>query len=453
MDDKRIITLRDEPVNKAINKMAAPAIVGMLVMAIYNFVDTIFVSWTNPIATSATQVVLPVMLIASSIGLSFGVGGASYISRLLGMHQKKRAEKVVMSVLIAGFILGVLATVFNYIFMEDIFTFFGASSEIMGLTLAYGKYILLGYTFMILNMILNNTLRSEGSAKYSMIGMATGAILNIILDPIFIFGFGWGISGAAIATTLSNMVSFLILLSMYLSKKTLLRLRLKNIGFELSIYKEILKVGLPTFFKQLLFSFSMKLLNGAANDYGGVDLLATLGIVIRIITIPSYIIFGFGQGFQPVAGYNYGADNPKRVMDSFKYTVKVTSIIMLVTSVILSLFGFIILKLFQTTQVMEEYAILILRYQSIGLIFLGAINTITIFFQSLGKGFKALLMSIARQGLFFVPLILIIPNYMGVNGVILSQPFADILALLLAVVLVLPYSKTENIERLFQKTH
>ncbi len=453
MDDKRIIILRDAPVNKAINKMAAPAIVGMLVMAIYNFVDTIFVSWTNPIATSATQVVLPVMLIASSIGLSFGVGGASYISRLLGMGQKKRAEKVVMLALIAGLILGVLATVFNYLFMEDIFKFFGATSEIMALTVAYGKYILLGYTFMILNMILNNTLRSEGSAKYSMIGMAVGSILNIILDPIFIFSFGWGISGAAIATTLSNIVSFIIILSIYLNKKTLLRLKLKNVSFDLSVYKEILKVGLPTFFKQLLFSFSMKLLNGAANEYGGVDLLATLGIVIRIITIPSYIIFGFGQGFQPVAGYNYGADKPKRVMDSFKYTVKVTTIIMLVTGVFLSLFGFIILKLFQTTEVMREYAILILRYQSIGLIFLGAINTITIFFQALGKGIKAMLMSIARQGLFFIPLILIIPNYMGVNGVILSQPFADILALLLAVVLVIPYSKADNIEKLFQKTH
>ncbi len=454
MEDKRIITLRDEKVNKAINKMAAPAIVGMLVMAIYNFVDTIFVSWTNPIATSATQVVLPVMLIASAIGLSFGVGGASYISRLLGQGKKELAEKVVMSALLAGVILGILATIFNYFFMEDIFRFFGANAEIMQLTMDYGKYILLGYTFMIMSMILNNTLRSEGSAKYSMIGMVIGAILNIILDPIFIFTFKLGISGAAIATTVSNAVSFMILLSMYLRKKTVLRFRLKNVNFNWSIYKEILKVGLPTFFKQLLFSFSMKLLNTAAVEYGdGNDLLATIGIVVRIITIPSYIVFGIGQGFQPVAGYNYGANQPKRVLDSFKYTVKLTTTVMLVTALILNVFGFLILKLFQTTETMEAYAILALRYQSIGLAFLGVTNTVTIFFQSLGKGFKALLMSISRQGLFFIPMILIIPGVMGIDGVMLSQSFADILAVVLALILVIPYLRERNLKHLSQAIH
>ena len=454
MEDKRIITLRDEKVNKAINKMATPAIVGMLVMAIYNFVDTIFVSWTNPIATSATQVVLPVMLIASSIGLSFGVGSASYISRLLGQGKKERAEKVVMSALLAGAILGILATIFNYFFMEDIFRFFGANAEIMQLTMDYGKYILLGYTFMIMSMILNNTLRSEGSAKYSMIGMVIGAILNIILDPIFIFTFKLGISGAAIATTVSNAVSFMILLSMYLRKKTVLRFRLKNVTFNWPIYKEILKVGLPTFFKQLLFSFSMKLLNTAAVEYGdGNDLLATIGIVVRIITIPSYIVFGIGQGFQPVAGYNYGANQPKRVLDSFKYTVKITTTVMLVTALILNVFGFLILKLFQTTETMEAYAILALRYQSIGLAFLGVTNTVTIFFQSLGKGFKALLMSISRQGLFFIPMILIIPGVMGIDGVMLSQSFADILAVVLALILVIPCLRERNLKHLSQAIH
>ena len=454
MEDKRIITLRDEKVNKAINKMATPAIVGMLVMAIYNFVDTIFVSWTNPIATSATQVVLPVMLIASAIGLSFGVGGASYISRLLGQGKKELAEKVVMSALLAGVILGILATIFNYFFMEDIFRFFGANAEIMQLTMDYGKYILLGYTFMIMSMILNNTLRAEGSAKYSMIGMVIGAILNIILDPIFIFTFKLGISGAAIATTVSNAVSFTILLSMYLRKKTVLRFRLKNVTFNWPIYKEILKVGLPTFFKQLLFSFSMKLLNTAAVEYGdGNDLLATIGIVVRIITIPSYIVFGIGQGFQPVAGYNYGANQPKRVLDSFKYTVKITTTVMLVTALILNVFGFLILKLFQTTETMEAYAILALRYQSIGLAFLGVTNTVTIFFQSLGKGFKALLMSISRQGLFFIPMILIIPGVMGIDGVMLSQSFADILAVVLALILVIPYLRERNLKHLSQAIH
>ena len=302
MNDKRISILKDQPVNKAINKLAAPAIIGMLVMAIYNFVDTVFVSWINTSAPSATQVVLPVMLIASAVGLSLGIGGASYISRLLGMKDKTKAEKVFMTVLTLGLIFGIITTILNYIFMEDIFSFFGANSQIMSMTIDYGKYILLGYSFMILNMILNNSLRAEGSAKLSLIGMGFGALLNIILDPIFIFVFGWGISGAAIATTLSNAVSFVILFSFYMRKKSVLKFNPKYISTDKDIYIEIFKVGAPTFVKQLLFSYSMKLLNTTAIDLGGEEFLSTIGIVIRTITIPSYIVFGFGQGFQPVAG-------------------------------------------------------------------------------------------------------------------------------------------------------
>jgi len=453
MDDRRITILRDDKISKAVNTLSAPAIVGMLVMAIYNFVDTVFVSWVDPLATSATQVVLPVMLIASAIGLSLGIGSASYISRLLGMKNKHLAEKVVMTAFVTGIILGLLSTLFNYIYMEDIFTFFGANPGNMTMTLDYGKYILMGYTFMILNMIMNNVLRSEGSAKYQMIAMVTGSVLNIILDPIFIFVFKLGVGGAAMATTISNMVSFIILLSLFLNKRTMLRMHLKNLSFSLSIYKEILVIGLPTLLKQLLFSFSMKLLNTAAALYGGNDLLGTVSIIIKIISVPSYIVFGFGQGFQPVAGYNYGADNPKRVMDSFRYTLKVTTLIMIITAFILSVFGFLVIKIFQTTDIMAEYAIKALRYNSIGLVFLGIINSVTVLFQALGKGFKALLMSIARQGLFFIPIILIIPGFLGIDGVMGSQAMADILSVILAVILVIPYLKTENIEALFQKTH
>ncbi|MCK5731834.1 MAG: polysaccharide biosynthesis C-terminal domain-containing protein, partial [Tenericutes bacterium] len=309
------------------------------------------------------------------------------------------------------------------------------------------------YIFMILSMILNNCLRSEGSAKYSMIGMGIGALLNIILDPIFIFGFNWGIAGAAIATTLSNAVSVLILISFYIRKKTMLKIKMKNISPEKDIYIEVFKVGAPTFFKQLLFSFSMKLLNDAATDYGGEDLLATFSIVIKTITLPSYVIFGLGQGFQPVAGYNYGAHKPKRVLDSFKYTLKVTTIVMVITAFLFSVFGFLILKLFQTTSIIEQYAILALRYSSIGLLFLGVINTVTIFFQALGKGFKAMLMSVARQGFFYIPIILIIPNYLGIDGIMLAQPFANFLALILAAILVIPYLRTKGIEKLFIKSH
>ncbi len=453
MDDKRIQLLRDTPVNKAIMKLSLPAIIGMLVMAIYNFVDAIWVSWYDPLAPGALQVVMPVMLIASAIGLSFGIGGGSYVSRLLGENNPKRAEKVIATVFVTGIILGILTTVFNYIFMDEIFGIFAEDASNLSMINEYGTYIMLGYTFMILNMILNNHLRSEGSAKYSMIGMSIGAVLNIILDPIFIFTFGWGIAGAAIATTLSNFVSFLVLLYMYQSGKSIVKLHLKQITLEWSIYKEVLVVGLPILFKQLLFSISMGLLNLSAKDTGGQELVSVIGNMVRVITIPSYIVFGFGQGFQPVAGYNYGADNPKRVMKAFKYTVKMTSIIMIISGLVLSFFGFAIIQIFNMSDTMTEYAVRGFRYFAFGMLFLGLTNTITVFFQALGKGTKAMLMSISRQGLFFIPAILILPNLFGAEGVLFSQAVSDTLSALLGVLLFLPYLKTDSIEKLFQKTH
>lgn len=452
MEDQRIVILRDKPVNKAINHLAAPAIVGMLVMAIYNFVDTVFVSWIDPNAPSATQVVLPVMLIASAIGLSLGVGGGSFVSRLLGAGNKEKAHKVASTVMMLGIIFGAIVTVLNYLFMEDVFIFFGMQPDNRQATLDYGTYILLGYTFMILNMVLNNLLRSEGSAKYSMIGMGIGSLLNILLDPLFIFGFHLDIAGAAMATTLSNMVSFLILLSFFLRKKTLLKLKITYISADPVIYKEIFVVGLPTFFRQLLVSLSMKLLNNAAYDYGGIALMTTIGIVIRVVTIPSYVVFGFGQGLQPVAGYNFGAKQPKRVMEALKYTLKVTTTIMVTTALIFVFFGFLILKIFQMTDTIEQYAIMTLRYQSIGLLFLGVVNTITVFFQALGKSVRAMILSISRQGFFFIPMILIVPQYLGAVGVMVSQSFADILTFILAVSLLIPCLKKSQQELCLTQT-
>lgn len=453
MDDARIKTLRDDKVSKAILKLSIPAIAGMLVMAIYNFVDAIYVSWYDATAPGALQVVMPVMLIASAIGLSFGMGGASYISRLLGAHKKERAEQVVATVFFTGIILGILTTVFNYIFMDDIFGIFATSQENMNMIKDYGTYIIFGYTFMILNMILNNMLRSEGSAKLAMMAMISGSVMNLILDPIFIFVLNMGVSGAAIATTLSNMFSFSFLMFLFLSKKTMLHLKLKNLRFEWKIYKEVLVVGLPILIKQILFSFSMGLLNFAAKKYGGGDdLISVIGNMIRTIMIPSYIIFGFGQGFQPVAGYNYGAKKPERVMESFKYTARITSIIMIITAFIFSVFGFVVLRIFNMTDTMMDYAIKGLRYMSVGLLFLGWTNTVTVFFQALGKGVKAMLMSISRQGLFFIPAILLLPNLFRIDGILASQGVADVLSAILAIVLFIPYLKTSGIERVLEKT-
>lgn len=250
MEDKRIRLLRDESISKAINKMSIPAIIGLLVMGIYNFVDTMFVAWLGTAATGATQVVMPIMMLVSSFGLAFGMGGGSYISRLLGSNEKEKANQVGTVSLYSSISVGLIFTIVALVFIEPLLSFFGgASGSVMTLSKSYGIYILLGSVLTMGNMTMNNLLRAEGSAKLSMIGMFVGSVLNIALDPIFIFTFDLGIKGgAAIATTLSQGVTFIILITRYLSHHTVIRIKPKYFMPSKDIFYEMFKVGVPTFF-------------------------------------------------------------------------------------------------------------------------------------------------------------------------------------------------------------
>jgi len=448
MDDKRINLLKNEKISKAINTMAAPAIIGMMVMAIYNVADSMFVSWIGGNGIAATQVVFPIMLIASSIGLAFGIGGGSYVSRLLGQNNKKEANKVTSVSFFTGLIVGITITIINLIFLEPILELLGADDSIMGLAKDYGRFIIIGYAFTILNMVLNNLLRSEGSAVYSMIGMAVGSILNIILDPIFIFVFDWGIAGAAIATTLSQVVSFMILFSTFLKKRSILSIEFKNFKPSAKIYREILVVGMPTFFRQMLVSISFGILNTAAKRYGGNDLLSASGIILRVYMIPSYITFGFGQGFQPVAGYNFGAGNKERVIEAFKYSIIVTTLISITFALFFTLFGDVVFKVFKSSPEITEYGVLGLKYYSIGLLIFGVSNTIAIFYQALGRGVESMILSVSRQGLFLIPMLLILPKLMQADGVLIAQSMSDILTFILSLCLIIPFLKKDEMELL-----
>lgn len=454
MNDKRINLMKNEKVSKAINTMAAPAIIGMLVMAIYNVVDGLFVSWISDTGfeMAAVQVVMPVMLIASSIGLALGIGGGSYISRLLGKNNLIEAEKVASVSFVTGVILGVLVTLTNLVLLEPILNLFGADVNTLELAKDYGQYIIIGYAFTILNMIMNNLLRSEGSAKHSMIAMSIGAILNIILDPIFIFVFGLGISGAAIATTISQITVTIILLSTYIRKKSVLRLHPFNFKPSVQIYKEILKVGIPTFLRQMLVSVSIGILNSTATDIS-TNLLSSISIITRATMIPMYITFGYGQGFQPVAGYNFGAGSKQRVLDSFKYSLKVIFFISTAFCIIFLFAGDLIFSAFNANEEVTRYGLIGLRYYAVALIFMGLSNTISILYQAIGKGVEALILSVSRQGLFFIPLILLLPDVIGLgsNGVLMSQSIADLLTLVLSASLVIPFFKNNKIDKLILK--
>jgi len=444
MNDQRIFLMEKAPISRGVIQMAIPAIIGMLVMAIYNVVDTMFVAWLGTEATGATQVVFPLIMVFGAIGLSFGIGGGSYVSRLLGERRKEEAEKVLATCTVLSFIVGIVLSVIGIIFLEPILRILGATETIMPLAKEYGFFIVLGGVGQVLNMNFNNMLRSEGSAKNSMIGMALGSIVNIILDPIFIFGFGWGIKGAAIATSISQFLTTGILLYQYLGGKSMLNLSLKNYAPSKVILSEVFKMGAPSFARQLLTSVSMVLLNSAAVLYGGDSAIAAIGIVSRTIMIVMYVIFGLSQGFQPVAGYNYGAKFYGRLKGAFNFTVMLSVGIASLSGMIFLMFGEQILGIFKPTAEVMTLGLDFLLYGVISIILMGFSNVFGVYYQAIGKGLPALILSVARQGLFFIPLILIMPNYFGLQGVFVTQALADVLTVVFSVIMFIPTRRDLN---------
>jgi putative MATE family efflux protein len=438
MEDNRIKLLSTGSISKAVMKMALPSIIGLLVLAIYNIVDTMFVAWLGTQATGATQIVFPITMALGAVGLTFGIGGSSYVSRLLGENKKERAEQVVSTNFYSALGLGIIITILGILFIEPILRLFGATDTIMPLSRDYGIFILLGATAQITNMTLNNLLRGEGSAKLSMIAMVTGAVLNIFLDPIFIFGLGLGIKGAAIATSLSQFVTIFMLIRPYLAKKTLLHLHFKNVSYDSELIIEVLKMGSPSFARNILTSVSMALLNNAAALYGSDAAVAAIGIVSRTMMIVMYIIFGLSQGFQPVAGYNYGAKSYTRLKEALDFTVKLSIGISVISCALFVIFDEAVLSIYNPTETVMSMGSEFLVYYAFSTILMAYTNVISAYYQAIGRGMPALLLSLARQGIFLIPAILILPKWFEMTGIYVSQPVADILTLALTMVLFIP---------------
>ncbi len=438
MKDSRISLMESALIHKAVNTISMPAIGGLIIMALYNIVDTMFVAWIGTEATGATQIVMPIIMLASSIGLAIGVGGGAVLSRLLGQKDFEKASCLSSTLLLIGVITGILFIIMNLLFLHEVLVFFGATSDIYTLAEEYGFYIILGGMFLIANMVMNNLMRAEGSAVLSMYGMAAGAVLNIILDPLFIFTFGWGIQGAAIATTLSQGTTTAILLTFYLRQITVCTLKFGYITMKWELLKGTLTVGIPTFFKQLLFSLSMAVMNQYAIIYGGADLLATTGVLLRVTMLPTYIIFGLGQGAQPVIGFNQGAGNITRARQSFFYALKAGAVMMVLNAVILLFGANTIMDIFKASKEVTAYGILGLKAYAFGLILYSFSNTITVLFQALGRGFESLVLSTARQGFILIPLIIFMGKIYGSSGVLLAQTAADVLTFIISIAFVIP---------------
>ncbi|WP_072684818.1 MATE family efflux transporter [Holdemania sp. Marseille-P2844] len=416
-----------QPIPKLITTLAVPTIISMLITSIYNMADTFFVSRLGTSATGAVGIVFSLMAIIQAVGFTLGIGSGSLISRLLGAREHEEAEKIASTGFFAAIAFGLALTVFGLIFIDPLMASLGATKTILPYARDYAKYILLGAAIMSSSFVLNNVLRSEGKATLAMVGITAGGLLNIVLDPIFIFTFHLGIAGAAIATILSQIISFLILLGCFLTHKSLLHLSFRNISWKWKDLSAIIKTGLPSFFRQGLASIATVMLNVNAAVYGDAA-VAAMSVVGKVFMLILSVLIGFGQGYQPVVGFNYGAGCYKRVKQSFTFTTIVSFVMMGILAVAGFIFAPQVIQLFTKAdaQVLEigTYA---MRAQCLALFIqpLGVIANMT--FQSIGKPAEATFLSACRQGVFFLPLILILPQLWQLRGVELTQPLADVL--------------------------
>ena len=420
------------PIPRLIGELAVPTIISMLVTSFYNMADTFFVGKINTSATAAVGIVFPLMAMIQAFGFFCGHGSGNYISRQLGAHNFEDASKMSATGFVSAFVLGLGILVVGFLFTDPLLRIMGSTETILPYARSYMRIILIGAPYMTASLVLNNQLRFQGSAFYSMIGITTGAVLNIVLDPLFIFVLDMGVAGAALATIISQFVSFCLLIAGTFRGGNL-RLNLRDFSPSLKYYQNIVKGGAPSLFRQGLGSFATVCLNLMAGPYGDAA-IAAMSIVTRISQFAASVVIGFGQGFQPVCGFNYGAKLFKRVQEGFWFCVKFCTSVLLVAAVCGWIFSPNLIGIFlKTDPLVIEYGSQALRLQALTFPLVGWITISNMMLQTIGKTMKASLLAMSRQFLFFVPVILTLPGFLGILGVQFSQPIADFCSFLLAV--------------------
>lgn len=420
------------PIPRLIGELAVPTIISMLVTSFYNMADTFFVGKINTSATAAVGIVFPLMAMIQAFGFFCGHGSGNYISRQLGAHNFEDASKMSATGFVTAFVLGLGILVVGFLFTDPLLRIMGSTETILPYARSYMRIILIGAPYMTASLVLNNQLRFQGSAFCSMIGITTGAVLNIGLDPLFIFVLDMGVAGAALATIISQFVSFCLLIAGTFRGGNL-RLNLRDFSPSLKYYQNIVKGGAPSLFRQGLGSFATVCLNLMAGPYGDAA-IAAMSIVTRISQFAASVVIGFGQGFQPVCSFNYGAKLFKRVQEGFWFCVKFCTSVLLVAAVCGWIFSPNLIGIFlKTDPLVIEYGSQALRLQALTFPLVGWITIANMMLQTIGKTVKASLLAMSRQFLFFVPVILTLPGFLGILGVQFSQPIADFCSFLLAV--------------------
>ena len=439
--NSKLELLGSAPIPKALVSLGIPIMIGMLINALYNLVDAYFVGGLGESPMGAISIVFPLGQVVVGLGLMFGNGAASYLSRLLGRDDKDTANKVASTALYSSVIIGALLIIITTIFLKPILTLLGATDTIMPYALIYARIYIMSCIFNVFNVTMNNIVASEGAAKTTMCALLLGAIINIGLDPLFIYTFNMGVAGAAIATAISQFVSTLVYLSYVFRKKSAFTFSIKAFEPTKQIFIEILKIGVPTLTFQLLTSLSIALINRAANGYGD-SVIAGMGTVTRITSMGTLVVFGFLKGFQPIAGFSYGAKNFKRLHEAIKTSILWSTIFCVIVGGLVFLFSTQIITQFANG---NEAMILVgkrsLMANGLSFFLFGFYTVYSSLFLALGKGTAGFVLGACRQGICFVPVIFLLPIIWGMNGILYAQPIADILSVIIAVFMALNLHK------------
>ena len=407
-------------------KMGVPAAIGMLVNALYNVVDTIFVGHgVGPLAIAALSIVFPLQMIVSAVAQTLGVGTASIVSRRLGEKRPGDAAAAIGTAYTAVMLVTAALVAVVLLRTRPILTFFGASETIMPYALSYTRIVASGFFFFSLSMCASNLVRSEGNAKASMVGMMMGAGLNTILDPIFIFGFKMGVEGAAIATVISQVVSCAYLFSLYLRKKSHVPLKARDFRVKPAILGEATLLGAPAFIQSAGMSILALIINNSLGHYGGDLAITTYGMNQKILTIVIMPILGIVQGFQPIAGYNYGAKHYGRVKQSLKTATFTALAISLVGYAFMMLAPRLAIGMFTSDETLLASSARVLRIMVLFIPFAAVQITGSTYFQAVGKGTQSLLLGLSRQFILLIPIVVLLPMFIGVDGVWMAFPIAD----------------------------
>jgi len=419
--------LGEEKISKLLIKFSIPAIVGMLVNALYNLVDRIYIGrGVGPLGIGATTIAFPVMLIMMAFSMLIGIGANSLVAIRLGQNRKEEAEGIFGNAFVLLIVTSLILSIIGLIVLEPMLILMGASEQILPYAKDYMQIILLGGVFQSIGMGMNNFIRSEGNPKIAMYTMLVGAVINTVLDPIFIFGFHWGMKGAALATIIAQAVSAIWVVAYFLRGKSLLKIQRKNLSLKFTYIGSIIALGTAPFAMQIAASVLNLIMNRSLGVYGGDIAISGMGIVNSVVTLMIMPIFGINQGVQPIIGYNYGAQKYDRVKEAYRLAVLLATAIVIIGWIVTRVFPEQIVMLFNNkdTELIAFGTFAIKRF----LIFLPIVGFQIVssnYFQAIGKPAHSALLGLSRQVLILIPALIILPKIFGLNGILSAGPLAD----------------------------